>query len=72
MSWAAIIRATALVGVVGLFVTDYGLAIWAKEIDKSIYILLLAVALGVDAAWLREVLKAVLTRTLGVDGKDRE
>ena len=52
--------------------TDYGLAIWAKEIDKSIYILLLAVALGVDAAWLREVLKAVLTRTLGVDGKDRE
>lgn len=71
MTWAAIIRAVALVSVATLFVTDYGFDLWTKEIDASIYLFLLAIALGVDAAWFRDTLKAVLTRSLGVDGKDK-
>ncbi|MEC5291988.1 hypothetical protein VSX64_14610 [Aurantimonas sp. C2-6-R+9] len=67
MTWAAIIRAVALALVLGLFVTDYGFDLWAKPVDVSIYLFLVAVALGIDATWFRDTLKAVLTRSLGVD-----
>lgn len=69
MSWAGIIRAVALLAVMALFISDYGLDLWAKEVGSSIYLFLIAVALGVDAQWFRDALKSILTRSFGIDDR---
>lgn len=70
MTGASIIRVLALLALAGLFVSDFGMGLWAKEVGQEVYVALLAVALGVDVEWFRDVLKSVITRSIG--GEKRE
>lgn len=64
MNLAAVTRVLSFVGLGAIFVTDYMLDWWAKGVPKEAYMLLLALALGVDATFLKETVVRVLTKGL--------
>lgn len=72
MKLAAISRVLAFVTLAAMFVTDYMFNMWAKEVPREAYLLVVAVALGVDIEFLRGLLVNALSRTLGVEAKDKE
>lgn len=65
MTGAPLIRVLALLALAALFVTDFGMGLWHKEVGQEVYVALLAVALGVDVEWFRDILKGVITRSIG-------
>lgn len=71
MNLAVITRILAFVALGALFVTDYMFAMWAKEVPREAYLLIAAVALGVDVTFLRDILVSALTKTLG-SGRGKE
>lgn len=71
MIWPAALRIVSLACVIALFVYDYVLGMMAKEVSPYVYLGMIAVALGVDAAWLRDVTMKLILRLAGLDGKDK-
>lgn len=73
MKIAAVTRIAATLSLVGLFVSDYMFAVWVKEVPRETYLFLIAVALGVDVEFLRNVLIQSLSRSLGaIKSEDKE
>ena len=71
MNLAAVTRILATIALGALFVTDYMFNLWAKEVPREAYLLVAAVALGVDVTFLRDILVNSLTKALGADrGKE--
>jgi hypothetical protein len=62
MNVAAVTRVVSFMGLGAMFVTDYMLGWWVKDIPKEVYLLMLALALGVDATFLKETVVRVLTK----------
>lgn len=58
-------RYLAIFAGMALFVSDYGLDVWAKPVPPHAYGLVLAVALGVDAKNLRDVILKFLNAWAG-------
>jgi hypothetical protein len=71
MKLAALTRIIAFILLAGVFVTDYMFNMWAKEVPREAYLLIMAIALGVDVEFLRGILVNTLSRTLGIEGKDK-
>lgn len=65
MNLASITRVIAFIALCGLFVTDYMFNMWAKEVPREAYLLIIAIAVGVDMQFMRDILVNALTRTLG-------
>jgi len=71
MTWSAFIRALSLVVGIAMIITDYGLDLWAKPPGSAVYLLIAAIAVGVDADWLRETLKSLILKALGIEKDPR-
>lgn len=71
MNLAAITRIVAFLVLGAMFVTDYMFNMWAKEVPREAYLLVAAIALGVDMQFLRDVLINSLTKALG-GGREKE
>lgn len=71
MNLAAITRIVAFIVLGAMFVTDYMFNMWAKEVPREAYLLVAAIALGVDMQFLRDVLINSLTKALG-GGREKE
>ncbi len=67
MKAAAVTRIIAFILLIALFVSDYMFNMWAKEIPREAYLLIISVALGVDIEFVRGILINTLTKSLGVD-----
>lgn len=72
MKLAAFTRIVAFLALAGLFVADYMFNMFAKEVPREAYLLIIAVALGVDIEFLRDILISALSRTLGVTHKEED
>lgn len=72
MKLAAFTRIIAFVSLAGLFVADYMFNMFAKEVPREAYLLIVAIALGVDIEFLRDILISALSRSLGVTHKKEE
>jgi ABC-type uncharacterized transport system permease subunit len=72
MKIAVIIRILSFLSLVGLFVSDYMFALWVKEVPREAYLFIIAVVLGVDIEFLRDVLINALTKSLGAGKKEDE
>ena len=71
MNLAAITRVVSFIVLGAMFVTDYMFNMWAKEVPREAYLLVAAIALGVDMQFLRDVLINSLTKALG-GGREKE
>lgn len=71
MNLAAITRIAAFIMLGAMFITDYMFNLWAKEVPREAYLLIIAIALGVDIQFLRDVLINSLTKALG-GGSEKE
>lgn len=73
MSVAVVTRIIACVMLAMLFVSDYMFNLWAKEVPREAYLLIISVALGVDIQFLRDILINALSKSLGISRtKDEE
>ena len=70
MTVEAVLRVIALIAAVALYISDHGMNLWAKPVGSEVYLMLIAVALGVDVNWARSVFKAVITGMLKVGPVD--
>lgn len=71
MTLAALTRIAAFIVLGSMFVTDYMFNMWAKEVPREAYLLVAAIALGVDIQFLRDILINSLTKALG-GGREEE
>lgn len=67
---ATVTRILALCCLASMFVTDYMFNLWAKEIPREAYMLLSALALGVDIQSIRDILINAITKMVKPNGKD--
>lgn len=72
MNVAAITRILSFMGLAAMFVTDYMLGLWIKEVPKEAYLFLLSLALGVDVNFLRDTIMRILTRGLVQPPKEED
>lgn len=66
MKLAAFTRIAAFIALAALFVTDYMFNLWIKEVPREAYLIIFAVALGVDVEFLRGVLINAISKSLNI------
>ena len=72
MTVANFIRSIAAIFTLAIFITDYGLNLWAKEVPTNVYWIGIAFVLGVDVEWFRKIVVDSLTRSFaGKPGEDK-
>ena len=72
MTWERFVRLVSAMVCLVMFVTDYGLKWWADRPPVYVYILLIAISVGVDAKALRNVILGALSAKIGGPLSPRE
>lgn len=70
MNVTALIRIAAFVVLGCLFVSDYMFNLWVKDVPREAYLVVIAVALGVDIEFLRGILINAISKSLGTTKED--